>query len=661
MLDDIFIIQNPGKRGVLKRQWDPHWVEDSFVEEYSSRNSRGEVAFLGTSLEGRRVLGFAMLVFLLLTGLWFRCIYLQVVRGDEFFAMAERNRIQEYKIPSNRGVIYDRGGEALVLNVPRFAVYVIPADLPRSQEERDTIYREIFRYVSDRETLFFESWKADLERRLDPLLGYSYDPLLVEDVLNEDRAFLLRILSQKYSGLLVRIGQLRDYQLEWKGRPVLSLSHLMGYLGRLGDGELADPDIRSYYERDALIGKSGLELSYESLLRGTLGKSIVEVDSQGKPTKTVFSEAPVSGSNIYLSLDLPLQSFIENWIVDNLYPKGLKRVSVIVEDPNNGGILSLVSLPGYNADSFSRGIRQSEYQALLADKNNPLFARAMAGEYPSGSTFKPLVALAALEEGVITFGTLVTSTGGIRIGDWFFPDWKIGGHGTISVVGALADSVNTFFYLAGGGDQNKFVGLGVDRLVAYARKFGLASPTGIDLPGEQTGFLPSPEWKEQAKQEPWYIGDTYHLAIGQGDLLVTPLQVAHYTATVAMGGKSFTPHLVEKYVDTEGNWTRPFLGKETAVSIDPSHWKTVQLGMRRVVTAGSARSLASNPMNIAGKTGTAQWQTDKANHAWFTSFAPYEKPEIVVTVLVEESGEGSAVAVPVADAIYRWWYEHRKF
>ena len=262
----------------------------------------------------------------------------------------------------------------------------------------------------------------------------------------------------------------------------------------------------------------------------------------------------------------------------------------------------------------------------MKNEDHPLLARAMAGVFPSGSTIKPAIATAALTEGVITPDTTVNSVGGIRVGGILFPDWKAGGHGITNVRKAIAWSVNSFFYYVGGG-YDSFVGLGIDRLSSWMKKFGLSQKTGIDIPGEASGFVPTRDWKEKTKNEHWYIGDTYNLSIGQGDLLVTPLQIANVTAEIANGGHRLIPHVSMSATSTPA---------DSSLIADAAAIKTVQLGMRDTVVYGSGRALSNMAVTVAGKTGTAQWRNDKANHAWFTCFAPAEDPQIAVTVVLEE-------------------------
>lgn len=270
------------------------------------------------------------------------------------------------------------------------------------------------------------------------------------------------------------------------------------------------------------------------------------------------------------------------------------------------------------------------------------------------------MAAAALEEGVITEKTSFLSSGGLRIGQWFFPDWKAGGHGTTNVKKAIAESVNTFFYIIGGGFQD-FIGLGIERIVKYEKMFGLGAQTGVDLPGEASGFLPSKEWKERVKNESWYIGDTYHASIGQGDVTATPLQIAVFTSFFANGGKIYRPHFVKEILDSKDNLVKEI--KEDPIKegfISDYNVKVVREGMRQTVTAGSARSLSLLPVEVAGKTGTAQWSSKKDPHAWFIGFAPYNDPQISFTILVEEGKEGSSVAVPIARQFLEWYFGERQ-
>jgi len=399
-----------------------------------------------------------------------------------------------------------------------------------------------------------------------------------------------------------------------------------------------------------------LEHSWEKELKGSPGRKNIEVDALGRQKKIINENPAQDGYNLQLSLDYQLQKKIEEIAIKNLEIAKLRRASIIAIDPRNGEILALVSLPAYNNNLFAQGISQADYSSFANDPDRPLFNRSVSGEFPSGSTIKPIFSAGALQEGIITPVTSFLSNGGIRIGQWFFPDWRSGGHGQTDVRKAIAESVNTFFYYIGGG-YGDFRGLGLDGLVKYAELFGLGETSGIDLPGERSGFVPTEEWKKEVKNEPWYIGDTYHFAIGQGDVLVTPLQVANYTAALANGGTLYKPHVVAKILGSDNQVIRkiePEIIRQEIV--DEDYMRVVQEGMRQAVTSGSARSLAALPVEIAGKTGTAQWSSTKEPHAWFIGFAPFDNPEIALAILVEEGTGGDIMATPIAKDIFSWYF-----
>jgi len=319
----------------------------------------------------------------------------------------------------------------------------------------------------------------------------------------------------------------------------------------------------------------------------------------------------------------------------------------------------MLSYPSYDNNIFIQG-NDSEYQRLNQDPSKPFIFRALVGEYPPGSIIKPLLAIAGLSEGIITPKTNIFSNGGIRIGQWFYPDWKEGGHGNTNVIKALSESVNTFFYYLGGGFKD-FDGLGHQKIREYLSVFGLTQKTGIDLPGEKQGFIATPAWKKKYKNEPWYIGDTYHLSIGQGDILVTPLQVAIYTMALANNGTLFVPHLVKAFQNpVDATIKNKSLQIANQDLFDVEYFELIKKGMREAVTQGSARQLNDLTIKVAGKTGTAQVGGNKLPHAWFIGFAPYDNPEIALTILIENGGEGSAVAVPLAKEIISFLFTKDK-
>jgi penicillin-binding protein 2 len=358
-----------------------------------------------------------------------------------------------------------------------------------------------------------------------------------------------------------------------------------------------------------------------------------------------------------MTIDGGLQDTLDaalNRMIEHLHVPGGAAVAL---DPRTGEVLALVSRPSFDPNIFTTGATPDTIQAIFSDPRQPLFFRAVSGTYPSGSSIKPVVAAAGLTEGVITPQTTVLSTGGIQVGPNFFPDWKKGGHGVTDVRRALAESINTFFYYVGGGFEN-FVGLGVDRLVHYFQIFGLGAKLGIDVPNEAAGFIPTSDWRQRSDAPHWYLGDTYHLTIGQGYISVTPLQVASYTAAVANGGKLFKPYLVRSILNPDGSVAKEMKPELIRMTVDDRFLSVVREGMRQAVTTGSAKALNDLPVAVAAKTGTAQFGSENKTHAWLTAFAPYNNPEIAITVLVESGGEGGFAALPVAKEGLAWYFQH---
>lgn len=578
-----------------------------------------------------------------------RAAWLQVVKGSYYYELAEGNRIRIERLEAKRGVIYDRSGRSLVRNSANFLLYFVPADLPKDNLARQAVIQRVSENLADLKPEDI----LNLLSKIEPGSLESYQPLFIADNIDYDKAMTLYLESDNMPGVVITNKTRREYNLY-----SLSLSHILGYTGKINDKELAK--FGSEYLPIDYIGKSGMENFWENEIKGSNGKKQIEVDALGKEKKIINQEAGQDGHNLVLSIDVELQKKLEESIIDSLQKAHLNKACAIALDPNNGEILAMVSFPSYNNNDFAHGMTQAEYEKIANHPDRPLFNRCISGEYPSGSVIKPVIAAAALEENIINENTSFLSNGGIRIGQWFFPDWKAGGHGTTNVRKALAESVNTFFYYIGGGYQD-FTGLGLERMVKYEKLFGLDTQAGIDMPGEASGFLPTEEWKQKTKGESWYVGDTYHLAIGQGDTLVTPLQVADYTAVFANGGSLYRPHIIRQVLDSQDRLIGEIDNQPIKSNVVSSkNINIVREGMRQTVTAGSARSLQSVPVEVAGKTGTAQWSTTKPTHAWFTGFAPYDKPQIVITILIEQGGEGSSVAVPIANEVLTWYFNQKK-
>lgn len=640
--------------GKYKRQW----VEDNVLFTRKSgrqiplphSNSHVNSSFRNKTASWFFI--FLSVIFILIAG---RIFYLQIIAGSDYRAMAERNRQRIMPIPAERGLVYDRNSVNLTANIPSFSIAVVPQDLPRQESKRASLIKKLVE-LSNHDEDYIRQIIRDYS-------AYSYESIVIQENIDYDTALKLLISATDLPGIQIQRGSGRHYE-NYKTNAATatstpySLAHIVGYIGKLSQSELSDLYQKKYYPSDS-IGKTGVEKTYETALRGTFGRRRIEVNALGKEQVVLAEEAPIPGQHVKLAVDLETQKMLEKIINNSLKASDKKRASGIVMNPNSGEILAMVSLPTFDNNDFSGGISVERYKTYIEDENKPLFNRVVGGSYPSGSSIKPAIAASALQEGIITPSTSFLSTGGLWVSKWFFPDWQSGGHGITNVRKALASSVNTFFYYIGGGHKN-FIGLGPEKLKTWLEKFGFSRLSGIDLPGENNGFLPSPEWKQNTKDEQWYIGDTYNFSIGQGDVLVTPLQIANMTASIANGGKLMEPHVVKSLID-------PVTKKETEIAprvirenfISTKNLDTVKLGMRDCVTSGSCQRLASLPFAVAGKTGTAQWNSKKPNHAWFTSFAPFNSPEIVVTILVEEGGEGSAISAPIAYEFYKWWGSHK--
>lgn len=652
------------------------WTEESFLSD------SGHKEMVTRSFNFAKLRLFIFIGFLSIFILVSRAAWLQVVKSEHYYSLSEHNRLRKEVVEPKRGIIYDRNFQPLVRNKANFVLYLRPIDLPRDELERDQFIREVSNVLNGIDfKAEEEEWQMNNGRmfsfredsphfyKIKELLATvkigtleSYQPLFIADNIDYETALYLKLKLDKWPGVFVSNKIRREYLVSENKEPIIaeetSLSHILGYTGKINEKELTA--LGNNYSVLDYIGKVGLEYFWEKELKGVPGYKNIEVDALGRVKKVINEELAVDGYNLKLSLDLALQQKTEEVLKEHMEKNKAERASVIIMNPNTGEILTMVSLPCYDNNDFAKGINTESYQTLINNPNQPLFNRAVSGSFPSGSTIKPIFSAGALQEGVITEHTSFLSNGGLRISQWFFPDWRTGGHGMTNVRSAIANSVNTFYYYIGGG-YGDFVGLGLDGLVKYSKLFGLGEKTGIDMSGEAAGFVPTREWKQEVKNEPWYIGDTYHFAIGQGDVLATPLQVANYTVALANGGTLYKPKLVSEILDSNNNLVRknePEVIRDNF--IDPYNMKVVREGMRQTVTYGSARYLNSLPVEVAGKTGTAQWSSVKNTHAWFTGFAPYDEPELAFAILIEEGGEGSSTAAPIAYDILKWYFQEKE-
>ena len=577
-------------------------------------------------------------------------INLQVIQGADFKQQSAINAIREAPTSAARGLIYDRNGKPLVSNSARFSVTIVPGDLPDRGEE--AVYRMISNVIGMPPEEIAQKVTDGVEA------SGEFNPAVIKTDIDRDTALILMELEPHAPGLKVEVDPARTYLTGDL------LSHVMGYIGPISAEEYAAMADEGYGYQD-YIGKSGVEASYEDILRGKSGKKLIEVDAAGRELRTISERPPIDGTNVVLSIDLALQQQVTDILKQ--YGSTSLNAAAAVMDVHTGELLADVSLPSYDNNIFSNAISQEQLDALLNDPGKPLVDHLIAEQYPPGSTFKTIVGLGALEEGVANPATTITSHGYITVENEFdpnvvyiYPDWAP--LGTLDFYGGVAMSSDVYFYyLAGGKSDEGFAGLGEERVAEYARAFGLGSPTGIDIPGEADGLVPDAEWKQETIGEPWVLGDTYNYGIGQGYVATTPLQMLDVAAAIANGGNLVTPRLVKQYQDSMGN---PLNAVETEIRselpVSDANLEVMRAAMRQSVTTGVARNAAAASVEVAGKTGTAEFGERHNDgkydtHGWFIGFAPYDDPKIAVMVFVE-NGTGGNDASPAAAKIFDYYF-----
>lgn len=581
-----------------------------------------------------------LLVFLFLF-LFSRTFVLQVPGGVENRRKSEENRLRLQVIRAPRGIIYDRRGNALAKNSPGFRVVWDPGRFATPNGSEVATFRSRSKNRSVNAATSEPDWgklaqvlDLSLEEVLEKVEGREEQgPVVLKSKASRDEVLAVETLFSDFPGIKTEVSPVRSYP-----QSVL-FSHILGFVGEAGPEDLLS----------GLVGKGGLEEEFDLLLRGKEGKRLLEVDVLGRGEKEVAKMEAEMGLPLRTSLDLDLQkvSFEAlNWGMERSKATG---GVVIAQNPKTGEILALLSLPSFDPNHFVSGITREEFENLSSDPRKPLFNRALSGTYPPGSVFKLVTAAAALEEGIVNPKTLVDCKGAIAIGAFTYRGWMGGGHGEISFVSAIGKSCDIYFYTVGGGYGGQR-GVGVEKLAHWARFFGLGEVLGVEQPWEAKGLIPDPAWKLREREEPWYLGNTYHMAIGQGDVLTTPLQISTMVSAIANGGKVLRPTFL---FDSE-----PEVLREGFVS--PETLALVREGMKAACTpGGTAYPMFTFPTSCAGKTGTSETGVGEKTHAWFTVFAPYDDPKIVLTVFLENGGEGSHDAAPVARKILDWYFGNK--
>ena len=637
-----------------------------------------------------RIILYGLVILLVFAWLTTRLYQLQIAWGDRFQLWADKNRFRLVPLEASRGIIYDRQGNILVRNAPRFIVTVIPAYLSDDPTATEAVFQRLSdllalpatrastQEIARQSGLSSEEIAAVGIRSIQEMVDQVWDsapyrPLVIKRNVDRDTVFQIEEAHLDLPGVLVETEPVRHYPY---GELI---SHLMGYIGFIPANQVETYEAKGYDVNKDHVGLIGAEAAFENLLRGRKGEKYIEVDVAGREVRTVSQSPPFPGKSLQLTLDLALQEEMAQALQRGLEQAGAEIGVAIAMNPQTGEILGMVSLPAYDNNLFSGGISAADYQRLSADPHHPLINHAISGRHPPGSAFKIVVAAAALQEGVITRRTTVNCQGTMLLPDQRFPDdpergqtfycWihKLGrGHGNVSIISGIAHSCDIYFYWLGGGFLDEFEGLGLERLVHYARLFGLGELTGFDLLGENPGLVPTAKWKRLNYAERWVTGDTYNMSIGQGYLLITPLQMLNVTAAVANGGILYRPQLLYQALDDDGNVVQDFAPEVIReLPIDPQHLATVAEGMEAAVVWGSAQTAYLDTVRVAGKTGTAEFfdpnippdeEGNLPTHAWFTAFAPVEDPEIALVVFVYNGGEGTTTAVPIAAEILRYYF-----
>jgi len=565
-----------------------------------------------------------------------RMYYLQVIESERYVTLADENRINFRLLPPPRGGIVDRLGTPLANNQQNYRVVIIPEQAGNVERTLDLLSLIVPLSGGERRRILRE-----VKRKR------AFVPITVRENLDWSEVARIEVNTPDLPGVFIDVGQSRNYA---QGPQT---AHVLGYVAAVSEKDLTgDPLLELPGFR---IGKAGVEKVYDLALRGAGGNSQVEVNALGRVIRELNRQEGQPGSEVRLTIDLNLQNYIAKRL-------GNESATVVVMDVHTGEILALVSSPSYDPNSFNTGLSQAEWESLISNPKAPLTNKAIAGQYAPGSTFKPAVALAALEKGVVTPETKIHCSGSTKLGNAEFHCWKKGGHGWLDLRGAIEHSCDVYFYEAARRT-------GIDRIGAMARRFGLGSPLGLDLPGEKSGLVPTNKWKMGAIGSPWQLGETLIAGIGQGYILTTPLQLAVMTARLANGGRAVTPRLTMDHITEQGIAPYPDQEADT-LGISPEHLELVLQGMVDVVNSPTGTAFRSrikeDRWRMAGKTGTVQvrriskaeretgvlknkdlpWK--QRDHALFVGFAPVDNPRFAVSVVVEHGGGGSSVAAPIA-------------
>jgi penicillin-binding protein 2 len=579
-----------------------------------------------------------LLFFLLLLRLW----YLQIIKVDDYRTMSENNRLRFLPVAASRGALMDRNGIVMVNNRPSFSLSIIPQEV----KEVDSLLNRLASLLHLDRVELEERWKKSRGRA-------RYYPVVVAINISQEQVEIVEENRLRLPGVEISMKPVREYSFK------NSAAHVLGYIAEISDKEL-EAAVNADYNLGDYIGKNGIEKAWEQELHGNDGGRQLEVDSRGRVLRVLVERSSTVGNSLVLTLDSRLQQVAEAAF-------GAQAGAAVVMDVTNGEVLAFVSNPTFDPSLFAGRIPPDVWKGYLDDKRHPLENKALSGQYPPGSTFKMMTALAGLEAGIIDENTTISDPGYYEMGNHKFRDWKPGGHGTVNLRKSLKESCDTYYYKLG-------EKLGVDRIAAMADRFLLGRATGIGLQNEKQGLIPTTAWKMKRFGKKWISGETPPVAIGQGYVLMTPIQLASMVATIANEGTIYRPHLVKKVVDPDGKTVKEFHPEVLGTTgVSSASIKKVKQGMYAVVNdpGGTGANARLWDVKVAGKTGTSQVvklgeDRKKAvayqykDHGLFVAFAPYDKPEIAVAVVVEHGGGGGAVAAPIANRILRNYFDFQK-
>lgn len=632
----------------IKRKKEEIEPEEILLDKLSEERNN-ETFKLEISLS-YKILIFTKIFFLIsIISLFGRTVYLQIIEREKYTLLSKKNFERVYYLHPKRGIIYDRNRIQLVFNEKVSDLVLDKRDLPREEDEKERILINLSKKLK----VPFLTLKKKIEE------NKNFEVLILEN-LSQKELIEWELGIQNYSFLKIKKREKRRYE---KGE---IFSHILGYLGKINKKELS---LYEDYSHLDYIGKTGIEKYYERILRGENGLLKIKKDALSRIISEEKIKDPLNGKSLVLTIDSFLQEKIYQVLNNKLKELNLKKGTAIAIDPRNGEVLSLVSLPSFDNNLFSEKTSKEKLKKLIENENHPFFNRAISGLYPVGSTIKPLIASAALQEKIISPNKKILCKGEIEIENpwdpqivYKFKDWKI--HGWTDIKKAIAESCNVFFYTVGGGYGN-IEGLGIKRIEKYLKLFWWGKKTGIDLPGEEKGRIPNPLWKREyfkdKEDQIWLPGDTYNLSIGQGFIGVTPLQVATAFQAIANRGVIWKPHLLKEIIDSKGNVIKKVKKERLNENfIEKENLKIVREGMREAVLYGSSVILNDLPIKVASKTGTAQSSKKGYYYNWVTVFAPYDDPEIVLTIVIEDVEGMRLASLPVAKEILRWYFLDKK-